>query len=68
MKNIKALGFKQINSNFFDTLQFCANASEIKKIAEEREINFYYPDKNTICISLNETTNNEDVKEITSIF
>ena len=67
-KNILALGFKQINSNFFDTLQFCANASEIKKIAEEREINFYYPDKNTICISLNETTNNEDVKEITSIF
>ena len=67
-KNIKALGFKQINSNFFDTLQFCENASEIKTIAEEREINFYYPDKNTICISLNETTNNEDIEEITSIF
>ena len=67
-ENIKALGFKQINSNFFDTLQFCENASEIKKIAEEREINFYYPDKNTICISLNETTNNEDIEEITSIF
>ncbi|MFL2604551.1 MAG: aminomethyl-transferring glycine dehydrogenase [Flavobacteriaceae bacterium] len=67
-ENIKALGFKQINSNFFDTLQFCANASEIKTIAEEREINFYYPDKNTICISLNETTNNEDIVKITSVF
>ena len=67
-KNIFALGFKQKNSYFFDTLQFCANASEIKKIAEEKEINFYYPDKNTICISLNETTNNEDILEITSVF
>ncbi len=67
-ENINALGFKQKNSYFFDTLQFCANASEIKKIAEEKEINFYYPDKNTICISLNETTNNEDVTEITSVF
>ena len=67
-KNVKALGFKQKNSCFFDTLQFCANASEIKKIAEEKEINFYYPDKNTICISLNETTNNEDITEITSVF
>ena len=67
-KNILALGFKQKNSYFFDTLQICANASEIKNIAEERGINFYYPDKNTICISLNETTNNEDIEEITSIF
>ena len=67
-KNILALGFKQKNSYFFDTLQICANSSEIKTIAEEREINFYYPDKNTICISLNETTNNEDIEEITSIF
>ena len=43
------------------------NASEIKKL-QKKKINFYYPDKNTICISLNETTNNEDIEEITSIF
>ena len=67
-KNILALGFKQKNSYFFDTLQISANASEIKNIAEYKGINFYYPDNNTICISLNETTNNQDIEEITSIF
>jgi len=40
----------------------------LKKIAEKKEINFYYPDENTVCISINETTSNHDIDQIVMVF
>ena len=58
----------QKNEFFFDTLSVETEAEAIKNIAEQKEINFYYPDQNTVCISLNETTSIQDVNQIVSVF
>ena len=60
------LGFKQLNKHFFDTLQVKTNVERIKKKAELKKVNFYYPDENTICISLNEAVTDKDIDKIVS--
>mgnify|MGYP005988697711 FL=1 len=62
------MGIEQINTAFFDTIQLKANASAVKTIAEQREVNFYYPNDTTVTVSLNETTSVNDLNEIISIF
>lgn len=62
------LGLEQVNTHYFDTLQIKADAVKVKYEAEKCEVNFHYPDTNTITISLNETTNISDLNEIISIF
>lgn len=62
------LGFDQLNTSLFDTLQIkVKDADKIKTLAEQQEINFLVIDKTTIGISLNETTSLYDVKQIVSI-
>jgi glycine dehydrogenase len=67
-QNLESLGFIQNNSHFFDTLQINIQSDSIRSLAEASEINFYYPDEKTVCISLNETTSEKDIEKITSIF
>ncbi len=67
-KALVQLGIKQSNTSFFDTLQLKVNASKVKAIAEKRKVNFYYPDAETVTISINETTSISDVNEIIAIF
>ncbi len=62
------LGFEQTNTAFFDTIVVKADAKKIKTISEEKEINFYYIDENTVSISLNETTSITDLNTIISVF
>ena len=65
---IKKLGFEVLNDSFFDTVQIKADTSDIKPIAEKHNVNFYYPDSETIQISFNETTTISDINNIISIF
>ncbi|MEP6262326.1 MAG: aminomethyl-transferring glycine dehydrogenase [Gillisia sp.] len=67
-KQLKELGFSQLNTTYFDTLQIKADASVIKPIAEKNKINFYYPNEETVVIALNETTNIADLNRIVSVF
>jgi len=67
-QKLEAIGLHQKNNFFFDTLAIQADALEIKKIAEEKEINFYYPENNTVCISLNETTSLDEINQIAGVF
>ena len=67
-QRLKDLGIVQKNTHFFDTLHIEASTTVIREKAETHSINFYYPDQNTICISLNETTTNEEIKLIISVF
>ncbi|WP_079721788.1 aminomethyl-transferring glycine dehydrogenase [Salegentibacter holothuriorum] len=67
-EELKKMGIKQLNSAYFDTLQVKADAQKIKAEAEKNEINFYYPDAETVCISLNETTTQEDINNILKVF
>ncbi len=62
------LGFEQLNTNYFDTLRIKADADKIKSIAEGKKINFYYPDSDTVCISINEVTLLSDLNDIISVF
>ncbi len=65
---LENLGYKQINSSYFDTISIQANTIKIKEVAEAHEVNFFYPDTETVSISLNEATNIEDLNTIVAIF
>lgn len=67
-KELEKMGIEQLNSAYFDTLQVKADAEKIKAEAEKNEINFYYPDAETVCISLNETTTRDDITAILQVF
>ncbi len=67
-KALQNLGFAQENSAYFDTLKVKAKADKVKAAAEAKGVNFYYPDADTVTISLNETTTLSDVNIIISIF
>ena len=67
-KSLEALGFKQLNTNYFDTLKVEVNAEDIKDIAEKHKNNFNYIDSNTVSISINETTTETDLEYIIKIF
>ncbi|MDO5978062.1 aminomethyl-transferring glycine dehydrogenase [Flavivirga spongiicola] len=62
------LGYDQINTSYFDTLQIKTNAKKIKAIAKEKKVNLYYPDKKTVIISINETTSIRDINYLISVF
>ncbi|MCD4772698.1 MAG: aminomethyl-transferring glycine dehydrogenase, partial [Bacteroidales bacterium] len=69
---IEKYGFKQLNKYFFDTLEISlpenVGINNIKKLALENEINFRYTDKNTVGISIDETTDINDIKDILKVF
>lgn len=65
---LEKLDFKQVNDTFFDTIAIKTDATKIKFLAEAKEMNFYYPDDETVSISINETTTVKDLNKIVSIF
>ncbi len=67
---LEAIGYKQLNKTFFDTILIDAgNDSEgIKKNALEAGINFRYVGNTQIAININETTEESDVNDIISVF
>jgi glycine dehydrogenase len=65
---LEKLGLEQLNSNYFDTLQIKGDAKKVNIEAEKREVNFFYPDAETVTISINETTTIADLNDILSIF
>lgn len=69
--NLVALGFKQVNKNYFDTITFEVDKALVEKIQKEslkRKINLNYFFKNQISISISEVTAYDDVLEIIEIF
>ncbi len=67
-KALMNLGFKQLNTAYFDTLLVKADAAKVKAVAEAKQVNFYYVDAETVSISLNEASNLDDVNTVISIF
>ncbi len=57
-------------SNFFDTIRTLplSNVVEIKKMAEELEINFRYFSDSSVGISFDETVSDKDLSNILAIF
>jgi len=69
---VQKYGYKQLNSNFFDTLLIelpeGVKNDDLRKLAVESHTNFNYIGENKIGISLDETTSLEDVNLVLHIF
>lgn len=65
---LNKLGFKQLNSNFFDTLLIEVEAQQLRTVAESKHINFNYIDANHVSISLNETVSLKELNAIVDCF
>ncbi|MGS2727269.1 aminomethyl-transferring glycine dehydrogenase [Psychroserpens sp. BH13MA-6] len=65
---LTALGFEQTNTSFFDTLHIKADAKAVKKVAESKKMNFYYPSDEDVVISINEPTTLEELNKIVAVF
>ncbi|MEI6047469.1 MAG: aminomethyl-transferring glycine dehydrogenase [Bacteroidota bacterium] len=70
--NLKEMGIRQLNSMFFDTVKVsldCGISTDnIKKLALEAEMNFFYPDDNSVIISTDEITTLKEIDTIVNIF
>ncbi|MBN1397749.1 MAG: aminomethyl-transferring glycine dehydrogenase, partial [Bacteroidetes bacterium] len=71
-KEIRKLGFKQLNENYFDTLRIQTEdkkqADRIIKLAVESGYNLRYVEDKYIGISLDETTSITDIGTIVDLF
>ena len=69
---LSKLGYNQLNKNYFDTLKIEITDSDlyakIKNTSTEKEMNLRYIDNKTIGISLNETTDLENLVDLTYLF
>ncbi len=65
---LNKIGVYQTNSAYFDTILVKADAQKVKAVAEKNKVNFFYPDADSVSISLNETTSIADINQIVAIF
>ncbi|MBT7305231.1 MAG: glycine dehydrogenase (aminomethyl-transferring), partial [Bacteroidetes bacterium] len=65
---LERLGLTQANETYFDTIAIKTDASKIKFLSESKQMNFYYPDPETVSISVNETTTIKDLNKIIALF
>ena len=68
---LQALGYKEMNTHYFDTLKIAVNKEQqaaIKVLAEAAEMNFYYPNEDSIQITINETVDINAVADIVNVF
>ena len=62
------LGYLNVNDYYFDTLKIKCDAYTICKLDKSININFNFIDNNHVAISLNETTDNNNINEIIRVF
>ncbi|MGQ8338718.1 aminomethyl-transferring glycine dehydrogenase [Sunxiuqinia sp. A32] len=71
-KEVEALGYKQLNENYFDTIRFAlpkhVKLEDIEWLSHELEMNFRYFETGEVGLSIDETTNLEDINWIIEVF
>jgi len=71
-KEISALGYKQLNENYFDTIRFqlpkYVKREDIEWLSLELEMNFRYFENGDVGLSIDETTNLDDINWIIEVF
>ena len=65
---LERLGLYQVNEYYFDTIAVKTDPEKVRPVAEAKKVNFYYPDSETVQISVNETTSLYEVNKLLSIF
>jgi len=70
--NLKKLGYIQANQVFFDTIKVIPdngiNQEDVREIAIESGINFFYPDNGSIIISTDEVTTFNEINAVIKVF
>ena len=65
-------GYQQLNATYFDTVRIqipeTVRMADFRKLATENEVNFRYISERVIGISLDETTNLQEVNTLVNIF
>ena len=71
-EKIGGLGYKQLNRDYFDTIRISlphhVKREEIERLSLDREMNFRYLENGDVGISIDETTNLDDVNSILEVF
>ena len=71
-REINKLGYRQVNTCYFDTLQFALpegmTAEQVRTVALNHEVNLRYFDNGNVGLSIDETTDVEAVNVLLSIF
>lgn len=71
-KEISALGYKQLNEHYFDTIRFAlpkhVKVEDIEWLSLELEMNFRYFENGEVGLSIDETTNLDDINWIIEVF
>lgn len=71
-EEIEKLGYKQMNSDFFDTIRFSlpryVKVEDISWLSVELKMNFRYFEDGEVGLSIDETTNVEDINWIVEVF
>ncbi|MBK9190800.1 MAG: aminomethyl-transferring glycine dehydrogenase [Crocinitomicaceae bacterium] len=71
-KELKNLGYKSLNSSFFDTLHIelpsGKKEAELKNLAEASEINLFYTGSGSVTISFDETITTSDLNSLLAVF
>ena len=69
---IEKLGYKQLNKHFFDTIRFAlpkhVKREDIEWLSHELEMNFRLFENGDVGLSIDETTNREDMTWILEVF
>lgn len=68
---LQKAGFAMPATESFDTLTFSLSpekTAQIKKLALEKSVNFFYPNSATVRLSIDETTTTSDLELIAEIF
>src|SRR6202008_3850433 len=65
---LKKLGYTINTKLYFDTIVVAADANKVRAVAESKEINFRYPDDKHVALSLDQTVEENDVKDVIAVF
>ena len=62
-------GYELLNKNYFDTITFKINNREkLEGLSQQHEMNFHFSSDDKVTLSLDETTTQNDVLDILSVF
>src|SRR6056297_3657383 len=71
-REIEKLGYRQLNNHFFDTIRFSlpkhVKREDIEWLSHELEMNFRYFANGEVALSIDETTNRQDMTWILEVF
>jgi glycine dehydrogenase len=71
-ESISQLGYKQVNTNYFDTIRISlprhVKREDIEWLSLDLEMNFRYLENGEVGISIDETTNLDDINWIVEVF